>query len=63
MSEYRAYTVDENNHFVSHRAFVCDSDEDANTWTKQLLDGHPIELWSGARFVLRIEQKPDFKRS
>ena len=59
MSEYRAYTVDKNNHFVSHRAFVCDSAEDAIPWTKQQLDGHPIELWSGARFVLRIEQKSD----
>jgi hypothetical protein len=24
-------------------------------WAKQLLDGHPVELWSGARFVVRLD--------
>lgn len=59
MEEYRAYTVGEDDHFVSHRAFVCSNDADAITWAEQLLDGHPIELWSGNRLVLRIEGKSE----
>src|SRR3954452_19794437 len=55
MIEYRAYSLGEDDHFISHRAFVCQTDVDAIVWAKQLQDGHPIELWSGERFVIRIE--------
>jgi hypothetical protein len=58
MIEYRAYSLGEDGHFISHRAFVCATDGDAIVWAKQLQDGHPIELWSGKRFVIRIE-KPE----
>jgi hypothetical protein len=51
--------IGDDGHFISHRAFVCSNDEDAITWARQLLDGHPIELWSRERFVIRIERKPE----
>jgi hypothetical protein len=54
MIQYRAYTVDDDGHFIRYRGFVCARDEDAVVWAKQLQDGHPIELWSGHRFVVRI---------
>ena len=57
MAEYRAYVVGDDGHFVAFRAFVCDSDADATVWAKQLVDGHDVELWSGERFVLKLEAK------
>jgi hypothetical protein len=54
MSDYRAYRIGEDGHVASFRAFVCDSDADATVWAKQLVDGHDVELWSGDRFVIRL---------
>ena len=34
-------------------------DADAVVWAKQLLDGNDIELWSGDRFVSRLNHKPE----
>jgi hypothetical protein len=58
VSEYRAYVIGEDGHIASFRAFVCDSDADATVWAKQLVDGHDVELWSGDRFVIRLDHKP-----
>jgi hypothetical protein len=55
----RAYTIGEDGHVASFRAFVCDSDADATVWAKQLVDGHDIEPWSRDRFVIRIAHKPE----
>jgi hypothetical protein len=44
VAEYRAYVVGDDGHFISFRAFACDSDADTTTWAKQLVDGHDIEL-------------------
>jgi hypothetical protein len=55
VSKYRAYVIGEDGHFVSCRTFACDNDADAMVWAKQLVDGHDVELWSGYRFVIRIE--------
>ena len=46
MAEERAYVLGEDGHFVSFRTFVCDGDEDATTWAKQLVEGHDVELWT-----------------
>ena len=54
MAEYRAYIMGEDGHISSYRAFVCDGDADAGVWAKQLLDGSDIELWSGDRFMIRL---------
>jgi hypothetical protein len=55
MTEYRAYFVGGDGHFVSFRAFVCEGDADAAVWASQLVDGHDVELWSGERFVVKLE--------
>jgi hypothetical protein len=59
MTEYRAYLVGDDGHFMNCRAFICDNDTDATIWAKQLVDDCDVELWSGARLVTRINLKPD----
>ena len=56
MAEYRAYLVGDDDHFVAFRAHVFDSDTDATVWAKQLVHLHDIELWSGERFVVRLNR-------
>lgn len=55
MPNYRIVALDEAGKPGRHRAFVSDNDKDAIVWAKQLVDGAPIELWSGARFIVRLE--------
>lgn len=57
MNEYRAYTVGDDGHFTASRAFTCANDGDAIVWAKQLVDGHDVELWSGERFVVKLEHQ------
>ncbi|MBR1283040.1 hypothetical protein JQ597_13420 [Bradyrhizobium sp. AUGA SZCCT0177] len=40
MQEYRAYVMGHDGHIQSSRAFVCENDDDASAWAKQLVDGH-----------------------
>jgi hypothetical protein len=39
------------------RAFRCADDSEATAWAKQLIDGHDMELWSGERFIIRLDCK------
>ena len=55
MTEYRAYIVGADGHFASCRAFSCADDSEAIIWAKQLVDGHDVELWSGERFIVRLQ--------
>ena len=57
MNEYRAYVMGHDGHIKNSRTFVCESDDDATVWAKQLVDGHDIELWSGERFVIRLDHR------
>ena len=57
MNEYRAYTVGIDGHFTASRAFACVNDDDAIVWAKQLVDGHDVELWSGERFVIKLDHR------
>jgi hypothetical protein len=57
MNEYRAYIVGTDGHFESYRGVRCADDSEAVIWAKQLLDGQPVELWSGARFVVRLDSQ------
>ena len=54
MNEYRAYMVGHDGRIKSSRAFVWENDSDAVAWAEQLVDDHDIELWSGERFVKRL---------
>ena len=57
MPEYRAYTVGADEHFVGYEPLVCADDAEAIEKAKRLSHDLPIELWSGARFVIRLEPK------
>jgi hypothetical protein len=57
MAEYRVYQVGTNGHFVNFRGFVCASDEDALVWARQWVDGSAVEIWSGERFIARLESE------
>lgn len=46
-------------HFVGFKALVCADDAEAINKAKRLVDGHDIELWSGARFIIRLTPTTD----
>jgi hypothetical protein len=54
VNKYRAYSMGHDGHIKSSRGFVCEDDADAIVWAEHLVDGHDIELWSGERFVKRV---------
>jgi hypothetical protein len=54
MAEYRAYTIAPDGRFVKFEAFVCADDAEAIEKAKLLVADRSIELWSGARFVIRL---------
>jgi hypothetical protein len=58
MAQYRAFTIDDDGHSISYRAFTCVNDAEAIVWAKQLLDHHAVELWSGDRFIIRLDHQP-----
>jgi hypothetical protein len=58
MTDYRAFTVGHDGHFVRSEALVCADDAEAIEKAKRLVDGHDIELWSGDRFVIRFVRRP-----
>ena len=55
MNEYRAYIVGRDGHFASCRAFRCADDAEAVIWARQLVAGQDVELWSGERFIVRLQ--------
>jgi hypothetical protein len=57
MADYRAYTVGLDGHFIDFQAFCCDVDSDAIERARQFVDGHAVELWSGERFIARLEKR------
>jgi hypothetical protein len=60
MPEYRAFTVGDDGHFIGFEPLVCADDTEAVAKAQRLVDGHDVELWSGERFVKRLEtaEKP-----
>ena len=54
MPEYRAYTVGDDGHFIGFEPLVCANDGEAVAKVRRLVDGHDVELWSGERFVERL---------
>jgi hypothetical protein len=55
--EYRAYTIGDDGHIIDVAPLVCDDDDAAIKQAAQLLNGRAIELWSGPRFVTKLEPK------
>jgi hypothetical protein len=59
LAEYRIYTVGSDGHFIGFEPLVCDDDAQAIEKAKQLLDGHDLQIWSGPRYVMRLESKDE----
>ena len=47
-----------NGHIMRRTDLTCANDEDAKKQTKQLVDGHAVELWQGTRLLIRFEPSP-----
>ena len=57
MTNYRIVSVENAGKVSSPRNFTCANDKDAIVWAKQSVDESPVELWSGARFIARLEPR------
>jgi hypothetical protein len=55
MADYRAYTVGLDGRFIGFEPFVCADDAEAIRKAELLVGDRSIELWSGPRFVIRLE--------
>jgi hypothetical protein len=53
--EYRAYVVGLDGHFIRPHIFIAEDDAAAVENARQFVEGHDIEIWSGARFILRLQ--------
>jgi hypothetical protein len=51
MANYRVYVVGSDGHFIDVVALECGDDAEATKRAAQLVDGHDVELWQGARKV------------
>jgi hypothetical protein len=58
MPEYRVYAVGDDGHIFDSAEVICENDQEAIARAKAALDNCTIEVWSGARFVVRL-QRPD----
>jgi hypothetical protein len=63
MPEYRAFLVGEDGHFTGFEEMVCDDDAAALERAGQLVDGHDVELWNGARLVKLLKHTSDEVRA
>jgi hypothetical protein len=57
MAHFRAYAVQFNGNFDGYHSLNCSDDEDVIGKARLLSDSSAIELWSGERFITRLEQK------
>jgi hypothetical protein len=62
MTDYRTCIIGSDGGSASSRRFVCDTDDHAIEWAKQLLDDQPVELWQGERLVKRLSPARTEKR-
>lgn len=57
MTEYRAFIVGRDGHFVGFEPLVCADDVEAIKKAERLVDGHDVELWSRERMVTVLKSK------
>jgi hypothetical protein len=55
MADHRAYTVGLDGRFLGFEFLVCADDAEAIKKAKLLVGDRPIEVWNGARFVIRLD--------
>jgi hypothetical protein len=54
VTDYRVDLIGSDGQIERSRTFVCDTDENAIGWAKQMVGQQPTELWSGTRLVERL---------
>jgi hypothetical protein len=45
-------------HLIGFEPLICRDDAEAIAKAKRMANRHDVELWSGARLVIRIRHKP-----
>jgi hypothetical protein len=58
MAECRAYIIGVDGKFVRAVELLCPDDDTANEYAKNLVDGHDVELWQGARKINAFKHTP-----
>jgi hypothetical protein len=59
MAHYRIYVTTPDGHVTAPpTVFECDDDQEAIGKAAQFVDGQAIELWEGARFIIRFPRNP-----
>jgi hypothetical protein len=59
MNGYYAYFIGKDGHFTNRVQIICNDDEEAKRFAKQLVDGSAIELWHEARMIATFEPNED----
>jgi hypothetical protein len=59
VTEYRVYFIGGEGHFVKFQGLSCVDDAEAIEQSRRLIDNQDIELWSGERFIVRLQCKPN----
>jgi hypothetical protein len=54
--DYRAYFVGNDGHFVRFVGLSCSDDAEAIAQARRLIEEQDIELWSGERFIVRLQK-------
>ncbi|UGY23545.1 hypothetical protein HU675_0037240 [Bradyrhizobium septentrionale] len=54
---YHAYILGPDGHIQNRVDVLCDDDEEATRMAEQLVDGHDVELWQGARMLATFRMK------
>ena len=57
MGTYRLYCLDGVGKFSSAEWIDAEDDKAAIEAAKNMMDGHPCELWAQSRLVIRLERK------
>jgi hypothetical protein len=55
--QYRVYTLSPENRITGSNTIECRGDDEAIEKTRQILDGHDLELWSGPKLIGRFKSK------
>jgi hypothetical protein len=56
MTEYRAYLVGLDGHFVGFEPLLCADDAEATEKAARLAGTYGVELWSGPRLITHVRQ-------
>jgi hypothetical protein len=55
MPHYRIYVTTTDGHITAPAALIeCDNDQEAIGKAKQFVNGRAVELWEGARLIMRF---------